>query len=77
MNSNNNDHQLCADLEKQLNDRVAKLLANICDEVLIDHPRVNPVTIARTLAVALSSVDVIALTKTITSKSVMTERASA
>ncbi len=77
MNSNNNDHQLCADLEKQLNDRVAKLLADICDEVLIDHPRVNPVTVARTLAVALSSVDVIALTKTITSKSVMTERASA
>jgi len=77
MNSNNNDHQLCADLENQRNQRVAKLLADICDEVLIDHPRVNPVTVARTLAVALSSVDVIALTKTITSKSVMTERASA
>lgn len=71
------DQKLCADLEKQLNQRVAKLLADICDEVLIDHPRVNPVSVARTLAVALSSVDVIALTKTITSKSVMTERASA
>ncbi len=71
------DCKLCADLEKQLNQRVAKLLADICDEVLIDHPRVNPVSVARTLAVALSSVDVIALTKTITSKSVMTERASA
>jgi len=71
------DQKLCAALEKQLNQRVAKLLADICDEAMIEHPRANPASVARTLAVALSSVDVIALTKTITSKSIMTERASA
>ncbi|MBB4094094.1 hypothetical protein HGG72_05565 [Ochrobactrum pecoris] len=71
------DQKLCADLERHLNKKMAQYLAEICDEVMIEHPRADPVAVARTLAVALSSVDVIALTKTITSKSVMTERASA
>lgn len=71
------DQKLCADLERRLNPKMAQALAEICDEVMIEHPRADPVSVARTLAVALSSVDVIALTQTITSKSVMTERASA
>lgn len=73
----NDDRKLCADLERRLNQKMAKYLADICDEVMIEHPRADPVSVARTLAVALSSVDVIALTQTITSKSVMTGRASA
>lgn len=77
MTKNTSDKKLCADLERHLNQKMAKYLAEICDEVMIEHPRADPVAVARTLAVALSSVDVIALTKTITSKSVMTERASA
>ncbi|QGA56880.1 hypothetical protein [Brucella sp. 2280] len=77
MNDRKNDQKLCADLERHLNQKMAKYLAEICDEVMIEHPRADPIAVARTIAVALSSVDVIALTKTITSKSVMIERPTA
>ncbi|KAB2716977.1 hypothetical protein [Brucella intermedia] len=77
MSKISSDQKLCADLERHLNQKMAQYLADICDEVMLERPRADPVSVARTLAVALSSVDVIALTKTITSKSVMTERASA
>ena len=71
----NDDRKLCADLEKQLNQKMAKHLAEICDEVMIEHPRADPIAITRTLASALSAVNVSALTDAILSRSAMTRRA--
>ena len=75
MNDTRNDQKLCAALEKHLNQKMAKHLAEICDEVMIEHPRADPIAITRTLASALSSVNVSALTDAILSRSAMTRRA--